>query len=357
MQKINSDSSFILDAIRGISAQMVLFGHVLSIYGFYSKGSKIPVIQNLGVLIFFILSGLLIINSILNKHAEYRFKEYFIDRFSRIYIAFVPALIFVWVIDSIFSNLASIELFESQRSLTGFLGNLLMFQNHPLNLFSSYGIQPFGTGRPFWTVAVEWWIYMFVGFVLIYLKRKNLFTFKNILLLGFLLIVPMFNIIGRGNGLMISWLFGGFLVILTSIDLKNTLKSYSLYFILLVCVICWGLRTYGTNSLNQYDLGISFFVTIGILSLSKLAAANSWSSKINKYVKGFFLTIANYSYSLYLIHYTIVVVLFEVLPKHYSVSIRIFIIVFVSNLLAWGFYYLTERHTNTFKRMLKRKFL
>src|SRR5687768_1318327 len=102
MYEINKNSSYAIDAVRGVSAQLVLIGHSLSFFGFYVAYPKLPVIQNLGVVIFFILSGFLIISTILRKGDDYNFKDYFIDRFARIYVAYIPALVFVLLMDRIF---------------------------------------------------------------------------------------------------------------------------------------------------------------------------------------------------------------------------------------------------------------
>lgn len=99
--KLQPASSVLLDLIRGVSAQLVVIGHLLSfykVYGYKEDGGQF-IIQNFGVVVFFILSGFLIAYSVNGKNPDYGFKEYFIDRASRIFIAFLPALVVIALLD------------------------------------------------------------------------------------------------------------------------------------------------------------------------------------------------------------------------------------------------------------------
>ncbi len=99
--KLQPASSVLLDLIRGVSAQLVVIGHLLSFYKVYGykEDSGQFIIQNFGVVVFFILSGFLIAYSVNGKNPDYGFKEYFIDRASRIFIAFLPALVVIALLD------------------------------------------------------------------------------------------------------------------------------------------------------------------------------------------------------------------------------------------------------------------
>lgn len=86
-KKISQQQSVWLDFLRGISAQLVLLGHLLSFNGIQHRYS-LPLIQNFGVVVFFVLSGYLITQTSILKGREYGFKKYMIDRFARIYFSF-----------------------------------------------------------------------------------------------------------------------------------------------------------------------------------------------------------------------------------------------------------------------------
>src|SRR5882724_6900197 len=102
LDKAKNDTSTALDIMRAIAAQMVCVGHGLSFFHI-SRPAGMPLIQNIGVLLFFIMSGFLINATLTQKsvNPDYSFGSYFIDRFARIYSGLIPALIFVIIIDGI----------------------------------------------------------------------------------------------------------------------------------------------------------------------------------------------------------------------------------------------------------------
>jgi peptidoglycan/LPS O-acetylase OafA/YrhL len=181
--RLSKNSSISLDLIRAISAQIVVVGHGISLLGIapWLHEPRLPWMQNIAVLVFFILSGLLITYSSLRKTSRegYTFRMYFIERFSRIYTGYVPAIIFIFLLDSAFVKIHGSASFPYPLDFTTFIGNLVMLQDFPgLNKYSSLNITSLGSGRPFWTLAVEWWIYMFFGCVLFIRKLKPLIFFS-----------------------------------------------------------------------------------------------------------------------------------------------------------------------------------
>ena len=95
-------SSLALDFIRGAASQVVVVGHGLILFGL----ANMPYLQNAGVVVFFLMSGFIIPYSSFmkaRKDSAYGFGSYFIDRFSRIYVGFVPGLVCVLLLD-IFSQ-------------------------------------------------------------------------------------------------------------------------------------------------------------------------------------------------------------------------------------------------------------
>jgi peptidoglycan/LPS O-acetylase OafA/YrhL len=132
---------------------MVLIGHATAI--FPNKGFYLLWPQEIGVVIFFLLSGYLISQTLHRRLADpnARFVDYAIDRWARIYSGFIPAIILVAAMDyvCISHNHASAETIE-RFTVSGFFANLAMLQAPAVAL-------PFGSAAPFWTVAIEFWIY------------------------------------------------------------------------------------------------------------------------------------------------------------------------------------------------------
>jgi peptidoglycan/LPS O-acetylase OafA/YrhL len=121
--KLNKGASTVIDLIRGVSAQIVVVGHGLSYFGIFTflHEPNFPWMQNIAVLIFFILSGFLISYSTVRRSlsdVNYGFSYYFVDRFSRIYIPFIAAIIFVLIIDLI-SRSINTELYSYNRDIYG----------------------------------------------------------------------------------------------------------------------------------------------------------------------------------------------------------------------------------------------
>ncbi|MEO0735061.1 MAG: acyltransferase family protein, partial [Bacteroidota bacterium] len=165
--RLTAGQSLLLDFIRGWSAQAVLFGHALYFFNLHGPGAPSTdfFVHRYAVAIFFLLSGFLITYSTVGKlarKADYGFRQYFIDRFARIYTALVPALLFILVVDLVSRSLSpATYAYADAFSARDFLGNLLMLQYFPgLGLLLGERIEAFGSGTTLWTLSIEWWIYL-----------------------------------------------------------------------------------------------------------------------------------------------------------------------------------------------------
>ena len=297
--KLSEENSLMLDFFRGISAQIVLIGHLISFAGFQEK-YNIPIIQNFGVIIFFILSGFIISYTTFIKGHNYTFKDFVADRFSRVYFSFIPALLFVLLID-LYLNYSNF--YEENYILTtvNFFGNVFQLQAFPY--ISYFGVEAFGSARPFWTISIEWWFYIFFGFVYYKLYLNNRITIISIVLLLISLIFVLDNINGRGNGLTIIWFLGFILFYTYSLKPKISFKKkFSYYFILSFLTILILIRLYNNPKMYDIGAGIIFCIIILLLLNQPLFIKRIIISRFKKFSK----FIASFSYSLYLIHYTLI---------------------------------------------------
>jgi len=334
VRKISDGCSITLDFVRAISSQLVVIGHGISFCALstFFRPPNSPWMQNIAVVIFFILSGFLITYSLFSKisKSEYFFGKYFVDRFSRIYAAFIPALIFVALLDYISIKVGSEGYrYFSAFNIKTFIGNILL-----LNDFPNFKIvTSFGSGRPFWTLAVEWWIYMFVGYLFFLFKRKRISLF-NILFLCFLSIIPIYNIVGgRGNGLTLYWLFGSLVLFVWNSNIVKTISRKYIFGFASFFSILSVLRVYKTKI--EYDPSFAFLLAFGLLFFAEFFD----KTKFNEFVKRSIRFVANYSYTLYLIHYSV----YDFLITHYGKGLRIFLIgFFVSNFISYFFGILFE---------------
>lgn len=341
IRKIEHETSVLLDFVRGISAQLVVLGHLVFFFG-YNKNIYFPTIQNFGVLVFFILSGFLISQTtFLKEEKGYTFWDFFLDRFSRIFFTFIPALIFILIIDYNFVRDYS-EVYN--MSPKNFFFNFFMIQGLP---FGKYlGIEAFGSARPFWTVSVEWWFYIFFGIVFYrFYSNKKIDPFQwPFLIVSSAFVLYYFHY--RGDGLTIYWFFGLVLSILYN-QSKFKLKL-PLYIIITIFAFS-GLLIRMYFFKDMYDVGLAAMFAILLFinfnppeEISKLYR-NLFFSKISKFL-------ANYSYSLYLLHYSIIVLYIDYFPQK---TILNFAIIFIlSNLISYIFYLFFEKKHYLFKNLI-----
>jgi peptidoglycan/LPS O-acetylase OafA/YrhL len=141
---LSGDSSLVIDIIRVVACDMVVISHNFDISIVYFKiaaNNSVPFIViindffgHVGVILFFIVSGTVITNSLLKNidiNETYNFKNYFIDRFSRIYAGLVPSLILTFIFTAILLN-TSYEYCVAMKCTSidffSWIGSLFMLQ-------------------------------------------------------------------------------------------------------------------------------------------------------------------------------------------------------------------------------------
>lgn len=151
-----------LTGLRTIAASMVFFHHFNP---FPQKTLLFDFVNELhiGVTIFFVLSGFLIGFRYSDKTIN--FKQYFTNRFARVYPVFFIITVLTYVIYPTFSKL---ELFLNFTLLKGF--------------FQEYKFSGIAQG---WTLTVEECFYAFALFLFVLVKKKKILT---IALLPFILL-------------------------------------------------------------------------------------------------------------------------------------------------------------------------
>ena len=341
-RELSRSNSSMLDLIRGISSQLVVVGHGISFCGIAVRFHQpnFPWMQNIAVVIFFILSGFVISYSLGRKshRNDYDFPHYFVDRFVRIYAAFIPVLIFIVAID-LFSQSINGDLYKYGEAFNArtFIYNLFMFQDYPQ--FQNYPLvnvaTSFGSARPLWTVAIEWWIYLFVGVLFFAFKNrsKNVFVYFFIALLS---IVPIYNLIGgRGNGLTLYWVYGVIIYYIFKCAILKNISLAKLFIMMMIIIVMACHRVMGT--LQEYDHLFALYLAGIIILLVEISTRFDFKNIVVR--ASTFL--ASYSYSLYLIHYSI----FDLLVTHYGGGYKVFFVAFtISNIVSYFFGVLFEIH-------------
>lgn len=329
-KQLSTTNSVILDVIRVLAAQMVLFGHSFAYYKItiFKDTDYFCDIGSLGVVILFQLSGFLSILSLEKKSHDndYLLKDYVIQRINRIYRGLIPALIFIFIIDLLNMNLnAGKYMFESGFTIGNFIGNILMLHNHP---FFNGKILPFGSGRPLWTLGVEWWQYMLLGSVFFLIISKKKMSYKEIITYGLLALTGVLNV-PRFNSVSLCFVFGIF-----AFYLYDKLEIKRQILLILLCVVTLILT--GGMLKEAYSIYI-FIIVFAILTLAMSYGANkNWkeSKKIS--------FCAKYTYMLYLIHYSIIDFIFN-LDINVGIGIKFWSGIIISNVIAITLYSVFEK--------------
>jgi peptidoglycan/LPS O-acetylase OafA/YrhL len=263
-----------LDALRGIAAIAVLLFHFT--YGFnHNDTNYIFHYGNLGVQLFFIISGFVITLSLEKSKNVF---DFIAARVSRLYPAYWFAVLF----------LSLLALLYRTRVIDpiDIAANLTMFQ---------YWFRIPDIAGVFWTLTIELSFYILIVLVLLFKQ------FKRIELLSWLFLILMLINVLIGEQLT-YWIpvirYGNFFV--AGIIFYNIRKhggNYFRYYLLLCCIVI----QFALATLIEGVAAILFFVIFFLLINNKLP----WLK--NRIL----LFLGTISYSIYLIHENLGSVLFQ----------------------------------------------
>jgi peptidoglycan/LPS O-acetylase OafA/YrhL len=373
VRKLSKDSSFFLNIMRLLACQMVLIGHILIYCRPVAIGYPLllgEMLAGTGVIIFFIISGLLISRSMFSKMADggYNFGSYFLDRFARIYSGLIPCLVIITLADLALNQVDPayyLHLSSFQRTPElGQLGlNLLMLQQFdvtflaqlaaPLGLaIPSVDIMPYGFDVPLWTLAIEWWLYMLFGWVVIGVYgRKVRSPVRFILVLAFLLLVLSGFLVG--NLILVTlWFVGVAITFLMSYpELRNWTRTDRrslpiLIFILMTSIVGSIIRVIFALTTEDVLIDPVLAVFLSMILFSTLLILDNYRpGSEGRAVAGTsrrLLTFgAAYSYTLYLVHFPLLFLIDGALSSLGRPAVML-IVFFAANLISVPVAYLTE---------------
>lgn len=323
----NSDVLYI---VRIIAAQIVLVGHLFSFLQLtpLKDETYFPYTQSLAVLVFFLLSGFLTDYSLQRKPASYSYFQYIKDHVIRIYGAYIPALLFIAVMDCWFIS-KSPDLYPhyGSFSLIGFAKNLFMIP------------PPFGSGRPLWTLFMEWWLYIAFGYLILVCLRKLSESKLNVLhlcVLALMLYVPF-----RRSNLMplLAFLFG---IVINRI--YKCVKISNIYSLIITAVFFLIWSAYIKDAYH-----ITETILISLIILQILAIGDKLESKLSKKRRLILQFLSGCTYPLYLTHYSIV----EFAVYHFkeiSPWMIFWSCIILANILSVVFYIAVKRLTDLVKQ-------
>lgn len=295
----------------------------------------------LGVFTFFAISGFLIGYSIVQKteNSAYSFREYFVDRFSRIYAGLIPALIVSLIVAGgiyctnqvYFNHLINSE---SQLSVPEFAATLTMTNNIPSGLinaasnavfgtpFLSAPISSFGFNSVLWSLVVEWWIYMFFGWVIlgglaIFGRKTAKGWFKGLFLgFGILLSLIIIALAWNYSAFIAVWFVGvAALYAVTCSTVSAKLGGQVVQRVLIIFFVAAaaavGYEAYVIYALTHesfnllFGLLIACCVFLGLFIVNNKTVPKLSKMLLNGRVAKLSSSMAAFSYTIFLIHYPI----------------------------------------------------
>lgn len=345
----SASATAFLDTLRFTAANLVLLSHILVVY-FDNKMTYKG--RGVAVIILFVLSGFLITRSLMHraKKPGEHMPAFLADRVARIMTPFVPVLLMIALL-----NATVIHTHWSLDGLsTGFvalLGNLFLLADYPVfqlleiaHVDVWWRIRTYNTAEPFWTVSIEFWIYIAASLLFFCaIRRERIRTVWVVVLTLISVPVVIWNAAdGAGKSLSLVWLVGGmagFLVVYMGVD-GQAARSKLLAGLIVACgAAALGARIFKLG-FDPYDLQTAFLMTVmffGIfLRLNQAATAWKIPAALAKFG-------ASYSYSLYLVHNTVLVIVFENThgwPKAASIAFG----VVLAHLVALLVYHSFEKH-------------
>jgi len=346
---LTQTQSAIIHWVRFVCSQAVVLAHL---FGFFHwEIGPFNAMGSYAVLVFFILSGFLIAFSIRQKSQElpdYGFMDYLRDRFFRIYPPFVATLLLVFILDIAQFEYTQ-QLYSFKQYIVNLSINLLQLQEFPLATYLNdhYMIEAFrfrvmGTNIPLWTISIEWWLYIFYGFLIFYIVKAQRVKMIHWALLLFFALSPLYYmfIAARMNkGLTLIWFLGALGVTAQLTAFKNLSKRTLLLSVLLLLIGLTGFFKMGLNgAILIFFLGFYFILA----HKNDRLPAMERSHGIAKFL-------ADYSYSLYLTHYSLILFIMAVFPLHKNAAELGLIYIFV-NLFAVGFAFVFERPSALWKK-------
>ncbi len=352
-----------LDALRGYSALVVLLAHFVQIFilpklGLESYVTKVnATIASLAVMSFFLISGYVIAHSIEKHIKQDRMDVFFINRLARIFPPLIFAVLLTFVLYQIivlfqFHGYETFRLAgdlytpreKANFSFENAISSLLLLQGVFPNPFfvDNYAQLKLATNLnmngPLWSLSFEFWLYFIAGILFLGLYKKWYLLF---LLTPFILSIMFFgNVRFVFLGLVWGLGFGIYFF-------KHRLEKRGIL-ILVLSVIFLGRYFYLDYSfLHALTKGFAYpgghyvFYLFQASFLLLLFLILRWFIDL-KYIKSVGCYLGNFSYTLYIIHFPILLFLFSFLHQYihrldisYLVLIGVFLLVLVVFFAKW----------------------
>lgn len=257
------------------------------------------------VVVFFLLSGWLVGGSLLNKvHHPGSIIDYAVDRLTRLWIVLIPALVLTLTIAA-FAGIVNPRALsftpDNEYSLLTFVGNLFGLQD--------IAVQRFGGNFPLWSLANETWYYVLFPLLLLPIHGKSILT-RIVSVAGCVLVAA--SLPGSVVLYFALWLAG---VAFSRIQITAS----TIHLALLACM-CISIATYFRLTVSNDSLRVESFDRHLMFALPILLLLSCLQTKADptrnglKFAKNAGSLLASFSFTLYVIHVPLLVLLRHAYP-------------------------------------------
>ncbi|RYZ48817.1 MAG: acyltransferase, partial [Chitinophagaceae bacterium] len=271
------------------------------------------------VLLFFVLSGFVIhygyaLKLKQNSAAKIQWGQYLVRRARRIYPPFLFALLLTLILDTI-GRANGLAIYDGQtpyQTINTNVGNQsLGWQTLLGNLFFLYKeyVPIFGTNGPTWSLKFEWWFYMIYPLTIL-VARKHIYYATGLMVLLFA--ASFFPGLWPGAlareifGSMICWWLGVLLAEVATGRIKAPM-SVMVAMALIGFGVCF--VTAGDSRVTDLKTALLFTAIIAVLlAVAQRGKSLKWLEKLKP--------LGDFSYTLYIIHFPILVLLSGLLMKY-----------------------------------------
>jgi exopolysaccharide production protein ExoZ len=325
----------ILQLFRGIAALMVVLHHSIGSLRYYHKIdypflNYVGSIGKFGVDFFFVLSGFIITYSAFYKYNEPNsFSNYIKNRLIRIYVPYLPFGIFMLVVYTFLPGFSN-----GNRDISFLTSLTLIPQGNPALSVA-------------WTLSFELFFYLLFSisffskrvwnwFVLVWFASIILFTYSSLASLQ-VLKNPLLRILFSTYNIEFILGFLLALVIVGKVKINIFLGILTLILSFISFLYC----TF--NHLKFFKFDVNLLFSIAAFSIIYVAI-NYYNFKINS--TALMMLIGNATYSIYLIHNPLQMILIRLFPKITtiaSVIVALLMVLILSCIFGYVYYLIFEK--------------
>lgn len=359
---LSEKTSTRINIIRIAASWFVMIGHGFVFFqiSVFKNQDAFCYIQNIGVVLLLLLAGFLLAYTMQRKSPTgYRFRDFLTDKACRLKIPLLAALLFTILFDTISRSLYPSVQPVTDSSVGTFIGNYFMLQLYP-----AFGIRIlcYGSAAQLWTLSVEWWFFVATACCFLGIKRGTegkkplvvlqvigfavcLYSLLEYTRIGVVPNAPVIMILGMGIYYGVPCLVDQNKIILKALSAISLVSA----------IKC------GTVVKDAYDHW--FVVSIALSVLFLFASTQTGEQHDSKGERKADLGhrvisfLSGYSYSLYLVHYSI----FDLFYRKWIVDGMVMggyyltISIVLSNALSILLYFMIEKHTSKIARFIKAK--